>query len=307
MNVPAKLGVYGLGLILAFGGAIGVGRLVGPIGPPAAAGENGHTATGPSDTEALPEGLQVSEGGYTLDLLTAPDKAGAEARLSFRITGPDGDPVTDFATEHDKRMHVILVGRDLAGYQHLHPRMDDDGVWSVPAQVDTPGPYRVFADFIPAGDGDGHGDRQGRVLGADIAVPGDYRPAPLPEPAATAEVDGYEVELDGQPAAGRSSELTFTVTKDGEPVTDLQTYLGAYGHLVALRDGDLAYTHIHPNGRPGDGQTAPGPRIGFAAQVPSPGHYRLYLNFRHDGKIHTAEFTAVAGDVGDAGGSEPGH
>ena len=40
--------------------------------------------------------------------------------------------------------------------------------------------------------------------------------------------------------------LTLTVTKDGQPVTDLQPYLGAYGHLVALRAGDLAYLHVHP-------------------------------------------------------------
>src|SRR5438477_3662407 len=48
----------------------------------------------------------------------------------------------------------------------------------------------------------------------------------------------------------------------------LQPYLGAYGHLVALRDGDLAYLHVHPDGAPGDGRTAAGPDVVFHAEVP---------------------------------------
>ncbi|MBB6174775.1 hypothetical protein HNR23_004835 [Nocardiopsis mwathae] len=308
MNVPAKLGIYGLGLVLAFGGALGVGRLVGPITTADAQeeGAHGHAAEVPSSgAPNIPQGLQVSEGGYTLDLLAAPEEAGAEAPLSFRITGPDGEAVTDFAVEHDKPMHVILVGRDLDGYRHLHPEMRGDGVWTAPVEPDTPGPYRLFADFVP------EGEKTGRVLGVDMAVPGDYRPGPLPEPAATAEVDGYEVALDGQPAAGESSELTFTVTEDGDPVTDLEPYLGSYGHLVALRDGDLAFAHVHPAGEPGDGATEPGPEITFATRLPSPGAYRLYLDFQHDGAVHTAEFTVAAGGTegtfGTGGGSGGGH
>ena len=52
-----------------------------------------------------------------------------------------------------------------------------------------------------------------------------------------------------------SPRLTARVTRDGEPVTDLEPYLAAYGHLVALREGDLAYLHVHPDGEPGDGVT----------------------------------------------------
>jgi hypothetical protein len=83
------------------------------------------------------------------------------------------------------------------------------------------------------------------------------------------------------------------VRKDGHPVTDLQPYLGAYGHLVALRAGDLAYLHVHPTGHPGGGATPAGPQIRFAAEVPSTGTYRLYLDFRHEGVVRTAELTAT--------------
>jgi hypothetical protein len=97
--------------------------------------------------------------------------------------------------------------------------------------------------------------------------------------------------LDGDLVPGKSSKVTLTVTKDGREVTDLQPYLGAYGHLVALRGGDLAYLHVHPEGEPGDGRTAPGPAVTFFAEVPSAGNYRLFLDFQHQGKVRTAEFT----------------
>ncbi|MFC7743208.1 hypothetical protein ACFQXA_22965 [Nocardiopsis composta] len=161
-------------------------------------------------------------------------------------------------------MHLIVVGRDTTGYRHLHPEMDADGLWTVRTGFDTPGPYRMFADFAPEGAEDG------LVLGADVALPGDYEPEPLPGVRRVAEVDGYTVRLEGGLAAGGSGDLDFTVTKDGEPVDDLEPYLGAYGHLVALRAGDLAYLHVHPHGEPGDGETEPGPEVRFSAEAPTP-------------------------------------
>jgi hypothetical protein len=107
---------------------------------------------------------------------------------------------------------------------------------------------------------------------------------PLPEPAATARTaGGYEVRLDAPAArAGREAELSFTVSKDGTRV-DTEPYLGAGGHLVALREGDLAFLHVHPEGH--------GDAVGFMTEFPSEGRYRLYLQFKHGGRVHTAEFT----------------
>ena len=95
-------------------------------------------------------------------------------------------------------------------------------------------------------------------------------------------------------AAGSASELTLSVSRDGRPVTDLQPYLAAYGHLVVLRDGDLAYLHVHPAGEPGDGTTPSGPDITFYATAPSVGDYRLFLDFQHGDVVRTAEFTVRA-------------
>ncbi len=107
----------------------------------------------------------------------------------------------------------------------------------------------------------------------------------LPAPSEVARTDsGYRVALDGEAHAGEASELTFEVTRGGEPV-DVDPYLGADGHLVALRESDLAYLHTHPEG------SATGEGIRFAADFPSEGAYRLFLQFKHRGEVRTAEFT----------------
>ncbi|WP_343046188.1 hypothetical protein [Nonomuraea typhae] len=230
----------------------------------------------------------MSQNGYTLNPLTAA-KAGEPTDFQFTVTGPGGRPVTDYKVEHDKKLHFIVVSRDLNTFQHVHPEMAADGLWSVKVTFPAAGTYRAFADFTPAGG-------QALTLGADIQVAGDFQPKPLPAVSRTAEVDGYTVTLDGDLIPGRSSKLTLKVGKDGKPVTDLQPYLGAYGHLVALRAGDLAYLHVHPDGEPGDGRTKPGPEITFYAEAPSGGDYRLFLDFQHGGAVHTADFTVKAGE-----------
>jgi hypothetical protein len=214
--------------------------------------------------------------------------------------------VTRYEEAHEKDLHLIVARRDLSGFQHVHPTLDpQDGTWSVPLTFEDAGDYRVFADFSPAGDEAGP-----LTLGADVAVAGAYEPEPLPTPTRETTVDGYTVALEGDLAAGADSELTLSVSRDGQPVTDLQPYLGAYGHLVALRAGDLAYLHVHPEGSPGDGQTASGPGITFHTQAPSAGAYRLYLDFQHNGTVHTAEFTVTAGEAtapSAAGEHDGGH
>jgi hypothetical protein len=297
MNTATKLSAFALGLTAVFGAAYGAGRVAGPVTPAAGSSHastdagSGHTAAGAGHGDTgkdettngqTPGGLLVSDRGYTLT--PVPATAG---EFTFRIIGPDGRPVTGYDVEHDKRMHLIVARRDLAGFRHVHPAMDPDGTWRVTSPLGEPGGWRAFADFKPTG-------ADPLTLGVDLAVPGAFTPRPLPAPTNTTAVDGYTVALDGTLDPGQTSKLTLTVSRDGSPVTDLQPYLGAYGHLVALRDGDLAYLHVHPDGAPGDGKTRPGPGITFYAEVPSAGAYRLFLDFQHVGAVHTAEFTMVA-------------
>ena len=146
----------------------------------------------------------------------------------------------------------------------------------------------MIADFTPDG-------WEGITLADDVSVAGDFRPRDLPEDTRTTSLptaEGtYTVSLEGDTAPGAGTVLTTRIELDGEAVTDLEPYLGAFGHLVAIRAGDLGYLHVHPE------EGEPGPSIDFATAFPTPGTYRLFLDFQHRGVVRTAAFTVESGGV----------
>jgi hypothetical protein len=219
-------------------------------------------------------GLAVAENGLRVEVERAELRRGVEETVAFRIVGDDGEVVRDFDVTHEKRMHLIVARRDLTGFQHLHPEMTADGTWSTKVVLPQAGSYRLFADFSH--------DGEAVTLASDLRVDGeaDLRDLPPAEPTAVSD-GGYDVRLDSSGArAGGESELRFTITRDGEPV-ETEPYLGAGGHLVALREGDMAFLHVHPNE---DG-------VSFAATFPTEGRYRLFLQFQHEGRVQTVAFT----------------
>jgi hypothetical protein len=322
--VALRLGAYAGALALAFAGAFAVGSAVDPIAaadPAAKTGDQPMNGMGdeggthgaghqPDAPGAQPPGLAVSQDGYTLDPATTFFQPGKQETLRFSILGPDGKPVTQYTKTHEKDLHLIVVRRDLSGFHHVHPSRDASGVWSIPFTFTAGGTWRVFTDFQPAGHG------KTLTLGSDVNVSGLYVPVPLPAASSVTSTDGYDVTLAGTPVAGKESELTFSVSKNGKPVTDLEPYLGAFGHLVSLRSGDLAYLHNHP-GQEAEPGSKGGPQIKFATTFRTASTYSLFLDFQHGGKVHTAEFRVdVTGQaiVPSAGpsdmpgtGETPGH
>jgi hypothetical protein len=242
-----------------------------------------------SDAANTPTGLAISDSGWTLRPADTSLPAGRNLPYHFTIESPDGAPEASYQETRTLDLHLVVVRRDLSTFQHVHPTRAADGTWSVPLALDA-GVYRVLADVRPAG-----ADHQ-LVLGADLLVPGELEPVDLPAPRRTAvTTDGYTVALRGTPVAGHESDLVPSVSKGGRPVTTLQPYLGAYGHLVALRTGDLAYLHTHMEGTVGEALGG-GPDIAFATTFPTAGTYRLFLDFRAGGVVRTAAFTVEVRD-----------
>jgi len=235
--------------------------------------------------EAVPgaDGTRSKLSGLSLVPISRPLTAGRSATWQFAITDCDGNAIRKFERDQTKLLHLIVARSDLAGYQHLHPTLAPDGRWSVDIDFAQPGRYRAIADFTTSG--------RRYVLGTTLVVPGVVQPVALPTASTTASSDGYQVALRQPPVieAGRESEMTFEVTRNGRAVTDLQPYLGAYGHLVALHAGDLAYSHVHPVGESLSAGT-----ITFDAELHKAGPYRLFMQFQTNGRVHTVAFTQEA-------------
>ena len=311
MHTAARLGLFAAGAAAVFTVALVGAPLVIPADASAAwtsneedpmditdAGHGAHAVPATSGSIAAADdvrGLSVSHRGYALTALTAPAATGSTGDIAFRLIDASGDPVIDYETAHDKQLHLIVVRTDGAHFRHVHPVTDGRGTWTIPFTFDAAGTYRVFADFVPAPLG------ETVTLTSTVEVAGAFTPEPRTSDVAVASVDGVTVELEGALAPGAERELVFTVTRDGEPVTTLEPYLGAYGHLVALRQGDLAYLHVHPMGEPGDGVTEPGPEISFMATAPTAGRYLLYLDLQLDGRVLSVPFVVTAtGEATDA-------
>lgn len=318
MTPAARLAACAVAVATGFTGGAVAGRAVGPLGDddrsvpgphepapaatpdetPGATPDDPHAghhpgsgtaaeATGEATDESTAAaatpgsgGLLLSDAGHTLAVPSTVLTGVAGEPFSFRIVGPDGLAVTGFEVRHERELHLVVVSRDLATYHHLHPERAPDGTWSVALPALAPGAHHAFASFAPAGGPD-------LTLSTGLLVPGLAGAAPLPVTGPTVTVDGYEVTLDAPGIApGAASTVTLTVARDGAPVTDLEPYLGALGHLVALRAGDLAYAHVHPVEAEGSG-----PSVAFVLDLPSPGDYRLFFDFAHAGTTHNAAFT----------------
>ncbi len=284
-SIPKQLATFVAVLVVLFAGGALAGQLIDPDARGEDAPMSGHGAeqTHEEDAEMTSaphsgavHGLAIADDGLAVEVVQPELRRGRAETVAFRIVGENGAAVRDFDVTHEKRMHLIIARRDLTGFQHLHPEMGADGTWRTAVTLPDAGSYRLFADFSYKGEA--------VTLATDLRVDGkaDLKPLPAPQPTAVSD-GGYDVRLDATGAkAGEESELRYTITRDGRPI-QTEPYLGAGGHLVALREGDLAFLHVHP--------TEDGAGVGFAATFPTPGRYRLFLQFQHEGRVQTVAFT----------------
>ena len=258
MSGLVRVFAFAAAVAAAFAGALGVGAAVGPL-------ERGRAEATPSHGEAMsaaavPAGLAVAADGLRLEAARTTVTSGRPAPFAFRILRANGTPLDRYELSHERRMHLVVVRRDLGVFRHLHPALGSDGTWRVRLPALPPGAYRVFANFTTRG--------ANQTLGVDLLVPGAWRPG---FEAADTPVERAPTA----PVAGRKTSLRFRVRG-----AELGRYLGARGHLVVLRRGDLAYLHTHADEQ----------ALRFDTTFPTPGSYSAFLQVRLDGVVRTASF-----------------
>jgi hypothetical protein len=218
---------------------------------------------------------------YPLELLTTPraPKAGDRVDLTFKIRDPKtGAPVTRFELVHEKLFHLFVVSQDLEFFVHDHPLTKPGGVFQYSARLPKPGMYRILSDYYPSG-----GTPQ--LTARTVVLPGGVlEPAKLIPDLAAKHTQNLDVELvtePPQPLAGFKTLLFFRV----KPAEGLETYLGAWGHMLAASDDLIDLMHTHPFLADG------GPQIQFNVIFPRARTYRLWVQFQRKGVVNTAVFT----------------
>lgn len=325
--LPMILGAAALALLVGWSA---VSRGSQPGAPAAAAQPDPHAGHAPkiADAYACPmkcEGAktypapgkcpvckmalkQVAGGAYYATVRRIPDPAkpsdatiaaGAPVTLRLTLKAPSGDIVTKVDTVHEKPLHLLIVSRDLSFFAHEHPAPQPDGTFTVDFTFPAGGDYTLYHDFTPAG-----GTQQ--IARVPVKVEGKVvAPVALAIDAEKPKtIDGHTIALStgvggGPVKAGGSATLTFTLSKDGAPVTTLAPYLGAMGHLVVLSADGKEFVHSHPVGghdmtEGGHAMTSGGPTVAFEAHFNTPGLYKGWGQFnvgtKEKERIITAPF-----------------
>ena len=253
---------------------------------------------------------------YSLDFRTLPAvvRPGQKFTMQFRILHPGtGEQVKMFETVHERQYHLFVISQDMEYFQHIHPEEHSDGTWTIELTLPKAGYYKVLSDFMPSGGAPQFLARPLVTAGysGDLASDSAHL---IPDKVLTKTVDDITATLSYDPAqfvVGLYGHLNFhlTDTATGRPITDLQTYLGAFGHTLIMSEDMVDYVHSHPLdilAQPDDDGGPPvflippgsdlealrgGPDVTFEGLMPKPGRYRAWTQFRRNGKIHTFAFT----------------
>jgi hypothetical protein len=251
------------------------------------AGGHTHSADGAGVSSTVGDGTQDDAVGYALADVRIPTRAGKSGRVTFRIDRYDGSAVADYIVAQARKMHLYVVRTDLAVFRHLHPTMKPDGTWSAAVTLPRPGDYRVVAEFV-ARDEAGNGDSL--MLGSTKTVPGAWTRELVP--AGREGDDGtVSVAARGTVAVGNNGRLEVEVSDtSGRPV-ELGSYLGGFAHVTGFQTRTGAAVHLHSLGQPEVGED--GNRLTFHTQFEKPGDYRLFVQVRVDGFLHTVPVTVT--------------
>lgn len=205
-----------------------------------------------------------------------------EVSVTVQFNNSNGESIQKFDINHEKLLHLIVVSRDLSFFKHLHPEYKGDGNFEVNMAFPKGGDYKLIADFIPTG-----GNQMTESYW--LTVKGDpTNEAIVPNIEMTKVVDGKKVNLSfDQLKASQEVEMTFTLAdeKSGDPITNLEPYLGAVGHVVIISSDAELYIHNHPTD-----EKAMGPEARFMTEFPKSGTYKIWGQFQHEGKVITVPF-----------------
>ena len=266
MNPPAKLVAFLALLAVVFGVSYFTGTQSQALLAPAPT-HNSEMVTPAGTVE-----------GYAMRAVQPTQEPGKEELVELAVTAPGGQALSELDEDAGEHMHLIAFRRDLTGYQHFTAQQGEGTSWWGFLNL-TPGPWRVIIHF------QSKALNREIALATDLTVSGDYRPEPLPPATDQDQAKALTVTLGGDLSTSADSSSAVTVTKDRQPVTDLEPAHGALGHAVVIRPADLGYLHLHSTGQ------GSGPRLDFQGAVPDKGDYRLFVDFYRKDQPHLAEFT----------------
>jgi hypothetical protein len=250
-----------------------------------------------------------------------------ELTLHIPATGNRRSDSTPLVADHGQLMHLFLIRKPEGdAFAHLHPlrETEQDGKTFATRLPALPaGDYDLYADITHES---GFTETLTNVLhlsgpptttnsAQPPTSPDDSLDFTSPQPlAATTVADGFQLTPAVSPPfrANEETTLRFDLTTAAGTPAPLEPYLGMYGHLMIQHADGTVFAHLHPLGsismasqklfaerehatylanQPLDLLCAPAsPTLAFPYAFPKPGHYRLWLQTKLQGQVHTATY-----------------
>lgn len=254
--------------------------------------------------------------------------AGKPCRLRFEVRDrATRGPVRDLEVMHEYPLHLMIVSRDLSLFDHIHPVLQKDGSLLLDYTFPHGGEFVLFANAVPKGAAT-------QSFRHAVMVEG-----PVPPPTKLAE-NAYATVSAGKrqvmlftkpliPTPGQPVYLRFVLTQDDRGLSDVEPWLGCFGHCVIISEDTSFYEHTHPSDHKHDaaaqtaaaassdpvmnakdnlpqlgdtrkmmyamGMSTPsmrfaGPEVTFLATFPKSGLYKVWGQFKHQGEVVTVSF-----------------
>ena len=237
-----------------------------------------------------PHAEHVVARGEEYEIRLTPDKEvnpGEEVEMKIQVVDSrNGSVIEDFTIVHEKLMHLIVIKSDLTSYRHLHPEKRGNTFYQT-ITFPTEGVYNLYTEFQP------ENNVQGIAIGKQQVGLGSEEQASLAVTPLTRNFDDYQIALNPQEVGvGKTSYMTFSIrdSRTGQLITDLEPYLGAFGHLVIVSEDTKEYLHVHPSEEIRDTRRRGGPEVQFVTQFEEPGMYKVFFQFQRGGKVELAEY-----------------
>lgn len=243
--------------------------------PAPGAGHVGHSGGGDSHS---------AHGQRFLKLTVSPDKepqSGSDTKLLLRVADAGGSTIKDFEVVHDHKAHLIIVTNGLEQFAHVHPQLAADGSLTISYRFPVGGHYLLFLDYKPVGQPQATGFAELHVGGQTVAAP-ELRP----NVPGIVEMEDLKAEVSVTASNGGAKRLVFKLLdKMGRPITNLEPYMGAMGHLVVISADGKDYVHAHMDGAEADKGV-----VTFEAHFKNPGLYKGWGQFQQNGRVRVVPF-----------------
>lgn len=239
----------------------------------------------------------------TLDFDIAPSPVAGEPVIIKYSVKENGETVTDLQKVHDRVSHLVILSKDLQFFDHVHADFDPDtGLFSLQYIFHKKGTYVLFADYTLQKTGNTKVERD------EIKVQQKKTETNRNPQKRSTDKDDIIVHQQIEPEnvqAGEDTRLTFRLeSESGDEINDIEPYLGAPGHLIIISKDTKLFLHAHPdiagmihkpagqthNHHTSNEPTRFGPAIVFHTRFPTPGLYKLWLEFLRKGKLYRKKF-----------------